>query len=572
MSNPFSLIAETTLVQGRYRVNRLIAKGGMGAVYEARDERLGHTIALKQNFYGTDDQLKRAFEREARLLAHLKHSALPRVTDYFTEEFGQFLVMDFIAGEDLRAMLKQRGRAFGVEEVLRWADQLLDALDYLHSQTPPIIHRDVKPQNLKVTTEDAVKLLDFGLAKGTTSGLTSVMAGSSVVGFTPGYAPLEQVTGKGTDARSDVYSLGATLYQLLTNQAPPDAMARLGETTNDEPDPLVPAAQLNALVPPKLSSLLSKAMSLKRSERPTSAKAMREALKACVADDEQTRIRVPDTPPVTPSPSARTSKAPPIIVDFSPKVSLRQPAVLPQTEMRKPPAKAWVLLITALYFLAIVSLTCPVLIFAFWPKPGGVPDHVVKTWPYFGDIYLQWHYWVFLAVLILSQIILLKVPVAVAGRNKVTRRSLLWPIIVTAIMAGGLIIGVLVSLIETFTQASLVLMENPGIFLAIGGMTWALWTIVFYLVSRDQDARTVISRQFRLLLAGSILELLIAVPTHIVARTRDYCCAGFMTFVGIALGIAIMLMSFGPGVFFLFLDRWNRLHKFRQPVNESSHD
>src|SRR5882724_2831711 len=149
MSTPFLLLAEGILLQGRYRIKKLIGKGGMGAVYEARAEHLGHAVALKQNFFGGDEPLKRAFEREARLLANLSHPALPRVTDYFTEDFGQFLVMEFITGDDLMALLKQRGSAFPVEQVLIWADQLLDVLQYLHEQQPPIIHRDLKPQNLK---------------------------------------------------------------------------------------------------------------------------------------------------------------------------------------------------------------------------------------------------------------------------------------------------------------------------------------------------------------------------------------------------------------------------------------
>src|SRR4029078_23263 len=103
MSTPFTLLGAGTLVQDRYRIKHLVGKGGMGAVYETRDERLGHYLALKQNFYGADEQLNRSFEREARLLANLRHTALPRVTDYFTESFGQCLVMEFVPGHDLLA-------------------------------------------------------------------------------------------------------------------------------------------------------------------------------------------------------------------------------------------------------------------------------------------------------------------------------------------------------------------------------------------------------------------------------------------------------------------------------------
>src|SRR5947209_1605201 len=126
MSNPFSPLSEGTVLQGRYRIKRLIGKGGMGAVYEAREDQLGNLLAIKQNFYGGDDRLKRAFEHEARLLANLRHESLPRVTHYFTEDFNQFLVMEFVEGDDLMTLLKLRGVPFPVDQVLIWADQLLN--------------------------------------------------------------------------------------------------------------------------------------------------------------------------------------------------------------------------------------------------------------------------------------------------------------------------------------------------------------------------------------------------------------------------------------------------------------
>ena len=119
--------APDTVLQGRYRIVRQLGKGGMGAVYEAVDERLSRTVALKETLAESDD-LKRAFEREARLLANLRHPALPKVIDHFTEESGQFLVMEFIPGNDLGDLLERRQQPFSSDEVLRWADDLLDAL------------------------------------------------------------------------------------------------------------------------------------------------------------------------------------------------------------------------------------------------------------------------------------------------------------------------------------------------------------------------------------------------------------------------------------------------------------
>ena len=139
------MLSEGTVLQSRYRIVRQLGQGGMGAVYEAVDERLDTIVALKETLF-TDEKLRKQFEREARLLARLHHPALPRVSDHFNESEGQFLVMQFIAGDDLAEMLTQRNAPFPQDEVLRWADQLCDALDYLHTQEPQIIHRDIKPE------------------------------------------------------------------------------------------------------------------------------------------------------------------------------------------------------------------------------------------------------------------------------------------------------------------------------------------------------------------------------------------------------------------------------------------
>ena len=158
-------LAPETIVHDRYRIVRPIGQGGMGAVYEAVDQRLGHRVALKQMIV-EGEVADRAFEREARLLAGLRHAALPVVSDFFSEAQGRFLVMQFIPGKTMAELAQERGEPFPVEQVLRWADELLRALEYLHGRTPPVLHRDIKPANLKLTGDGEVVLLDFGLAKG----------------------------------------------------------------------------------------------------------------------------------------------------------------------------------------------------------------------------------------------------------------------------------------------------------------------------------------------------------------------------------------------------------------------
>lgn len=277
MENVF-MLAPDTLLQNRYIIDRLIAKGGMGAVYLARDQRLGSQVALKETLF-TEERLKRAFEHEARLLASLRHPALPKVIDHFTESEGQFLVMEFIPGDDLADLLNQQGHAFSIREVLEWAYQLLDVLVYLHGKRPPIIHRDIKPQNLKLTPEGGIILLDFGLAKGAPSQMARVTSVSSILGFTRNYAPPEQIQGTGTDPRSDLYSFAATIYHLSTGMPPIDALIRSTAVVGGQIDPLLPASQVNPLVPDAIADLLMRTMALNRDSRPSTAEALRSLLR-----------------------------------------------------------------------------------------------------------------------------------------------------------------------------------------------------------------------------------------------------------------------------------------------------
>ena len=249
----------------------------MGAVYEAIDQRLDTTVALKETLFA-DERLRKQFEREARLLARLHHPALPRVSDHFSEGDGQFLVMQYIPGDDLSEMMARKRSSFPANQVLTWADQLLDALDYLHTQDPQIVHRDIKPQNLKLTSRGQIILLDFGLAKGQAGEISRVTTAASIFGYTPNYAPLEQIQGLGTDTRSDLYSLGATLYHLLTGVKPPDALTRAAAIVNGQPDPLVKASESNTAIAPEVDHVLEKAMAQNREQRYATAADMRKAL------------------------------------------------------------------------------------------------------------------------------------------------------------------------------------------------------------------------------------------------------------------------------------------------------
>jgi serine/threonine protein kinase len=272
------MLASGLVLQNRYRVIKQLGQGGMGAVYEAVDERLDTTIALKETLF-SDERLRRQFEREARLLARMHHPALPRVSDHFGEGDGQFLVMQYIAGDDLAQMMAHKRGPFPPDQVLTWGDQLLDALDYLHTQDPQIIHRDIKPQNLKLTARGQIILLDFGLAKGQAGEISRAPTTASIFGYTPNYAPLEQIQGLGTDPRSDIYALAATLYHLMTAVKPPDALSRAAAIVNGQEDPLQPANEINESIGPDVARVLARGMSQNREQRFASAAEMRSALK-----------------------------------------------------------------------------------------------------------------------------------------------------------------------------------------------------------------------------------------------------------------------------------------------------
>ncbi|MEK6288229.1 MAG: protein kinase [Acidobacteriota bacterium] len=283
------MLAPGTTLRDSYTIVRLIAQGGMGAVYLAKHQRLGSTVAVKETFFNDPSMLK-AFEREARLLAGLRHGALPKVIDHFSEGDGWFLVMEFIGGDDFAEILKQRGGAFPINQVMDWGDQLLSALEYLHKQTPPVIHRDIKPHNLKLTQEGQIVLLDFGLAKGQVEGMSRMTAGHSIQGYTPAYAPLEQIQGAGTDARSDLYSLAATLYHLMTGFTPADALSRAAVVVIGQPDPLRSAHALNPEVPQRVADVLMHAMSQNRDQRQAGASEMRRMLRDAAGNDQPTVV------------------------------------------------------------------------------------------------------------------------------------------------------------------------------------------------------------------------------------------------------------------------------------------
>jgi hypothetical protein len=289
------------ILEDRYRIDALLGQGGMGAVYQATDLRFNAAVAIKENRMITPESQKQ-FTREAGLLYRLRHPNLPRVIDHFSiPRQGQYLVMDFIEGDDLKQILSRRGPV-PEPQALRWMNQVLEALEYLHGEN--IIHRDVKPANVKITPHEEVFLVDFGLAK-RYDPLQQTTVGAR--GVTPGYAPPEQYGQGRTDARSDIYSAAATLYDLLTGQAPPDALAFMTRQAE-----FLPPRQLNPRISPHVEAAILRAMQMVPEDRFQTVAALREALQEPpipVMEVEPADAQAPTVPVAEPEPEAPPPEA-----------------------------------------------------------------------------------------------------------------------------------------------------------------------------------------------------------------------------------------------------------------------
>ena len=253
----------------QYRISRVIGHGGFGVVYEAEDlQQNGLVVALKETFH--PDSI-RSFANEFRVLQRLSHPNLPRYYAMFEAEGNGFLAMEYVPGQSLDDVLSRRPGPLLESQVMGYALQVCDALSYLHSQAPPIIHRDVKPANIRLTPEGLVKLVDFGLLK---EGAQQTQ--SSRHSLSPAYAPIEQwgIGARGTDPRSDVYSLGATLFHLLTGQEPPPVTDRIAGPD----DSLPPILQLNPNISRHMALAISTAMAIQADRRYADIASLKRAL------------------------------------------------------------------------------------------------------------------------------------------------------------------------------------------------------------------------------------------------------------------------------------------------------
>jgi serine/threonine protein kinase len=337
-------LAATQVLNNRYRIVALLGQGGFGAVYRAWDLNLKRPCAVKENL-DTSAEAQRQFEREAELLANLSHPNLPRVLDSFLlPSLGQYLVMDFVDGEDLQALLDRLG-PLPEAEVLPWIAQVCDALTYLHTQTPPVIHRDIKPANIKVTPQGRVMLVDFGIAKVYDPHLKTTMGARAV---TPGFSPPEQYGQGRTDGRTDIYALGATLYTLLSGPEPPESVQRMVGS------PLPPLRSISSMT----ADAINKAMAIDPSKR------------FQTAVDFSRAIQPVSSPP--PAPQSNNFPQRPIPTNVNVAGSQKPVTILPFNALATRPLLYW------LPLLAVVGcVILPLFIFIAWSElqpTSALPD------------------------------------------------------------------------------------------------------------------------------------------------------------------------------------------------------
>jgi serine/threonine protein kinase len=319
------------VIRERYIVDELLGQGGFGAVYRIRDRRVKSNVFALKEIVDPNEHQRECFTFEGELLQHLDHPSLPRVYRVFEDEkhYRLYMLMDYIDGPNLeRLRIQQPERRLSFAQTLKIMTPIIEAVAYLHSQTPPIIHRDIKPANIivPVSGESAV-LVDFGIAKEYDQNATT----AAIRHCSPGYGAPEQYICD-TNPRTDIYGLGATFYTLLTGEVPIDSLYRITSMSGKGTDPLVPLRDLVPQIPAPVADIIQRALAINSYERFTSVEAFWEALKKCESGkvSDFLPLDVPPGPPhllqwAEPSDAVSSPTKQPVPPDRSDTIPLATP-------------------------------------------------------------------------------------------------------------------------------------------------------------------------------------------------------------------------------------------------------
>lgn len=377
------MLKNGTLLSSRYTIESVLGQGGMGAVYLATMEALGgKKVAVKEmelKGFSADElaQAVQQFKKEASFLANLEHPNLVQVTDFFVEGEKHYLVMAYVTGETLQQKLKRHGRPFNWSQVMPYAEPLVDVLHYLHTQDPPILFRDLKPSNIMIEDSGRLRLIDFGIARTAQAGdrTSTFLQGTG----TSGFSPIEQYGGaQSTDQRSDIYSLGATLYYLLTGKLPPDAVARISQGKE-----LIPASKIHPGLPPGIDELLHKALAVRQQDRHATMADFKRDMLSIQADGIDNEGATEDfgelpkvgestkTPPPT-NPANQESKPAAIKIEMFPTVA------------QKSESHSYTPWLIGAGSLAVASLAIMAMVMNYMPQdpssqPSPKPDNITQA-------------------------------------------------------------------------------------------------------------------------------------------------------------------------------------------------